>query len=43
MRPRSEGVASTGPVRSALYLVRALLAVLVLLIGRVQDPEEALA
>jgi hypothetical protein len=30
-------------VRSALYLVRALLAVLVLLIGRVQDPEEALA
>lgn len=41
MQPRRHGEPSTGSLRSAVYLGRAVLAVLVLLIGAGSDPEEA--
>lgn len=40
MQPRRHGEPSTGTLRSALYLGRALLAVLVLLLGTGRAPEE---
>ena len=40
MRPRMHGEPRTGPFRSTLYLGRAVMAVLVLLISRGRDPRE---